>query len=475
MGVNQSLLEDALGYIDRWVAYRQETLGIPGVAIAIGVEDKVGLCKAYGSANLERNIPMTTEHAFRIASHSKTFTAIAIMQLVERGQLRLDDRISNHLSWLSDQEGKIGRATIRQLLSHSAGVIRDGQDASFWSFERDWPTIEELKEELQDADLVYPGSQQFKYSNIGFALLGMAIEAVTGGLYSAYVRQHILAPLNLTTTGPELDAHAERSLATGYSPEFVAVGRVPVPHVNTRALGPGAGFWSTPEDLCRFGMAHFLGNQTLLSDESKREMQRQEWVTGRPPADCGGYGLGLMIWQMSNRRMVGHTGGLNGFSTQTRIDPQDRLVVTVLVNATEQGGKSAGALNAGIVQILNRALSASTTATAISRADLDRIAGRYWGMWGAWDLVRFGDSLVGIDPEMAEPEAGLSRLQMNDSHTGTIIDADSFEAPGELARFEFAPHGVTALSWGGQRLYPRPEFQSRVLSRIQSPDLPLTP
>src|SRR5579859_7313846 len=117
--VQARALRDGIAYVDQWLAYRREFRDIPGLVVAIRHHGELLLSKAYGCANLENNVAMTTGHLFRIASHSKTFTATAIMQLVEHDRLRLDDRASATLPWLSSD------ITIRQLLNHTSGKSND--------------------------------------------------------------------------------------------------------------------------------------------------------------------------------------------------------------------------------------------------------------------------------------------------------------------------------------------------------------
>src|SRR5215471_984914 len=115
---------------------------------------------------------MTPEHIFRVASHSKMFTATAILQLVEQGKLRLDDRAGAYLSWLDSA------VTLRQLLNHAGGVIRDGRDADFWRVEQPFPDVAALRALAPDAGILPPNTT-FKYSNVGFGLLGQVVEVVS--------------------------------------------------------------------------------------------------------------------------------------------------------------------------------------------------------------------------------------------------------------------------------------------------------
>ena len=127
-------LQEALAYVDSWVEYRHWKLRVPGTQIAIWFDGNTQLSKAYGVSNIDTGDLLTTSHLFRIASHSKTFTATGIMQLVEAGKLRLDDTAGTWIPELSNAGSPLAGVTVRELVSNSAGVIRDGIDATFWAF-----------------------------------------------------------------------------------------------------------------------------------------------------------------------------------------------------------------------------------------------------------------------------------------------------------------------------------------------------
>src|ERR1035437_534388 len=149
MGMNAEALDQATTYIRSWLKFRYEQENLPGFAVAISHEGNVLLDEAYGYANLRKRTELSTRHVFRIASQAKTFTATALMQLQEAGKLRIDDRVTQHLPWLKEhKDERFKEVTIRQLLSHGAGVIRDGTDAGYWSFERPFPDEDSLKDEM---------------------------------------------------------------------------------------------------------------------------------------------------------------------------------------------------------------------------------------------------------------------------------------------------------------------------------------
>ena len=119
-------LAAALDYVPKWVEHQMRLTGQPGCVIAIAQKGEILLERAYGHADQVRGVELTTRHRFRVASHSKSFTAAGIMKLRERGKLRLDDPVGRHVYGLHPE---IAKATLTQLLSHTAGVTRDGPDA----------------------------------------------------------------------------------------------------------------------------------------------------------------------------------------------------------------------------------------------------------------------------------------------------------------------------------------------------------
>jgi CubicO group peptidase (beta-lactamase class C family) len=162
--MNKKALEHSIKYIDSWLDIRYKTEDIPALAVAISHKGKILLNKAYGYADIDKKVKLTPQHIFRVASHSKTFTATVLMQLQEQGKLKIDDYAADYLPWLkTHKDKKWQKVTIRQLMSHGAGVIRDGQNSSFWQLERPFPDAKQLKEEILKADLVTENNTRLKY------------------------------------------------------------------------------------------------------------------------------------------------------------------------------------------------------------------------------------------------------------------------------------------------------------------------
>lgn len=459
--LDEAKLRDATRYIDQWLEFQRRTHRLPGLAVAVAHRGEIVFSQAYGAANLASGSPLTTKHLFRIASHSKIFTAAAIMQLVEAGRLRLDDPAGTWLSWLPQDAGQVGRVTLRQLLSHSAGLLRDGAGEDFWQYERGFPSAAALREQLEEAPLVLPANTQFKYSNLAFGLLGSVIEAATGVPYNRFVTERIIKPLGLTDTGPELDEQARARLATGYTRPNFELPRYPLPHVETAALSAATGFYSTAEDLCRFGAAQCFGDERLITDASKREIQHPQWPVDNSDDQ---YGLGMITTDIDQRRYVGHRGAFPGYKSATRIDPHEQLVVVVLLNSMDDLSNQ---LSKAIIRIIHYATGV-TGAIAIeasaraegqaARSELESYVGRYFSLWDVIGIARFGDQLVGIDPELDDPISDVTELR-REGDSLLISKASGYGNPGEHIRAVRNDDGsIAKLYWGGSVMRPWSRF-----------------
>ncbi|MCU1526856.1 MAG: hypothetical protein JWP75_619, partial [Frondihabitans sp.] len=247
--------EGTLDYVRAWIEYRAWATRTPGVQWAIGLKGRVLASGAWGIADLSSGELLTEKHLFRIASHSKTFTATATMILAERGAIRLDDVVATFVPELADVPA--GAYTVRDLLSHASGVIRDGYDADYWSLARPFPDENELLAIIRDRSDVIAPSTRLKYSNIGYSLLGLLLSRATGKSYGEAVDELVIEPLGLADTSPEYLPERASDYAAGHGPLHLSQERTRViRHVDTRAMAAATGFTSTARDLVRYAAAH---------------------------------------------------------------------------------------------------------------------------------------------------------------------------------------------------------------------------
>jgi CubicO group peptidase (beta-lactamase class C family) len=426
-------LTPVLKVIDRWLAYKRVYGRIPGLAVGVVHKNKTVFTKSYGYADLETRKKLTPKTCFRLASISKVFTAVAVMRLVEAERLRLDDRIHTHLPWFkSHQDKRLVRITIRQLLTHSSGLKRDG-DTAHW-VDDNFPSLEMIKRQVQSGLTVYPPSQRFKYSNLGYAILGQIVEAAAGKSYEQYVKEIIIDGLGLTHTYPDLTRAARRRLAVGYGRDTPGLKRSELPPAQTKAMAPATGFVSNVEDLCKFLSAQFIGSGKLLTDESKREMQRINWFRGENHEQ---YGLGYEIWRVGNRWIAGHGGSFQGYRSKVGLEGKGEIGVVVLTNAIDAPALS---LTNGIFHTINyfrKEEDKFKSRSESSKGSLGKYEGRFSGRWGDIEIVAAGDRLLGFWWDGDRPTEYVYELGRREGNEFRIISGFDKGYIGETIKFEF--------------------------------------
>ncbi|NIK55738.1 serine hydrolase domain-containing protein [Kribbella shirazensis] len=446
--LDSTSLTETLAYYDSWLAFNQRYLRVPGVQVAVYAGDAIAFSSAYGWADVENDVPLTDQHLFRIASHSKTFTGTAVFQLVEQGRLRLDDKVSQHVTEIVGTP--VGERTVRDLLAHAGGVTRDSLDADWWQLSKAFPDRDQLLEVLRDeSSAVIAENERFKYSNIGYGVLGLVVEAASGTPYNSYVQTAIVDKLGLSGLGPELDPDRRSEYAAGYSALTYADTRVPIEHIDTRALASATGFFGNARDLVTYFSAHLPGDDRLLSDKSKREMRHPLWTTGSD--EKARYGLGLAVTKVGEREVFGHGGGYPGHITRTLVDPEQRLVVSVLTNAIDG---PASQLAEGLFRLLDVA-----GAKERGTGDLARFTGRFANLWGVTDIMLLGGRLYATDPSAPNPAEEPQELEA-DGDTLRVTGGNGYGAYGESYRFTFDATGAVESVRGssGLSLHPIDTF-----------------
>ena len=435
----------AVDYVDTWWAFRRRHHRVPGVQGAVALGGEMLLETAHGLADVERGTALGTNSVFRVASHSKTFTATVVHQLHERGVLRLDDPLSRWLPWTAGSAAGVAGLTLRNLLTHSSGLTRDGLDGDHWQLRRPFPDEAALRTLLSDpAAVVTAPDVRFKYSNVGYALLGLVVEAATGTSWAEAVRTGVLDPLGLASTAPDLqpdDPLVDR-VATGYTSLAYADERVPVDQVGTAAMAAATGFCSTASDLVRYLGAHAdldgagegPGVDGLLSAASRRQMQHAWWDVDGAPGE--GYGLGMGVTTVGERRLVGHGGGWPGHTTRSLLDPATGLAVSVLTNAIDGPALE---LAVGAVKLIDLAAAppaGTTLLTGPALATAHAATGRWATLWGVQDVALLGGRLVLLTPTAADPTAAVQELEVVDEDTLRVVSGPGYASVGEAVALQ---------------------------------------
>jgi CubicO group peptidase (beta-lactamase class C family) len=286
--------------------------------------DEVLFSKAYGSANLEWNIPNTLDTKFKLGSLTKQFTAASILLLEERGKLKLDDPIKNYYP---EAPASWDAITLRHLLGHTSGIpnYTDTPDFDRMSSQRSTPA--ELVKPVQDEPLEFPPGTQMHYCNTGYVLLGMVIEKASGVGYAEFLKQNIFDPLGMKDTGYDESAKILPHRAAGYSPQ--PGGLANAMYVDMTTPFSAGALYSTVEDLVRWERGLF--GHELLADASLQKMTTK----GK-----GHYGMGVSLVEDAGRQIVEHGGGIPGFNTKLAYYPNSNVVIVALSNLNGPGADS---------------------------------------------------------------------------------------------------------------------------------------
>ncbi|SFT26112.1 serine hydrolase domain-containing protein [Mucilaginibacter polytrichastri] len=297
------------------------------ISVAILKNDRVIWAGAFGHSQMEKDVPADTNNIYRIGSITKVFTATLLMQMVEEGKIKLDDPVENYLPEIKNLKDydKYSKITFRQLASHTAGLKREPELRG-----ADVGPLDQWEQKVlacisKTSYNSKPG-EQFLYSNIGFAMLGLAISRAAGVPYMQMVQQRILDPLHMTDTYFALTDDKLSRLAQGMSNGNGGV-NIDLPARELKGRGyrvPNGGIYSTPRDLAKFAMS-LTGKLALLSAKSWKQMQEV------PP---GGekYGLGLMLYKSADLDVIGHNGSVPGYTSEMGIDQPSGYAVILMRN-----------------------------------------------------------------------------------------------------------------------------------------------
>lgn len=453
-------LDAALDWIPSWIDHQVRRHDQPGCVVAVVADGKVVMEHAAGRADLSTGRKLTPQHRHRVASHSKAFTAAAVMVLREAGKLDLDTPVGRHVDGLHT---KVAALNLAQLLSHSGGLVRDGGDSGQWDNSRDFLNHAELLADLAKPPVLTP-STRFKYSNHGFGLAGLVIEAVTGEPYGDWVSREIVAASGLTDTRPDAPFGRGKPVARGHSMELPLGRRVVVPGDNlTHALAPATGFISTASDIARFfGSLDPDAKTSVLASASRREMTRTLW-SDRDGGLNLHYGLGIMSGKIGSWDWFGHGGAFQSCLSNTLVFPGRSLSVTVLSNAMDGMARP---WSEGIATILER-FEEGGAPSARTRD----WCGRWWNLWGTVDLVPMKDRVLVAESDATQPLAHAPEITVKGRDRGVITKAGGLENVGEPASLARDAKGrVGFVHLGGSRFQSESRLAADLRRRYDTED-----
>lgn len=325
----------------------------PAIAFGIVADGKLVYKNAYGHTDIDKKTVASTASLFRIASMTKSFTAMAILSLRDAGKLHLDDPVSKYIPEMGGQKYPTLDAapiTIRHLLTHGGGFPEDNPWGDRQLADSDKELMDFLKNSITFSN---PPGQEYEYSNLGFALLGKIITTASGIPYQEYIRKHIWQPLGMhhseweyTKIAPDKLAHGYRWLNEKWNEEAL------LPDTPDGSWGAMGSMITSIDEFANYMALHLNAWPPSNAEESGplkrssvREMHYPWRINGFNPSfrypdgrTCGtisayGYGLGWMQ-DCEGREYIAHSGGLPGFGSQWRILPDYGIGVVAFANRT---------------------------------------------------------------------------------------------------------------------------------------------
>jgi CubicO group peptidase (beta-lactamase class C family) len=317
--------------------------------ILVAQKGKVLISQGYGLADRQNDVPNTPQTKYGIGSMTKAFTAMAIMILQERGQLKVQDPICNYVA---DCPAAWKAITLHHLLTHTSGIhnltdlppeIKDKID-----YCKEYKP-EDIIALFKDLPLDFTPGNRWSYSNSGYFLLGSVIEKVSGESYETFIQKNVLQPLGMTEAGYDRLSTIVKNRASGYSVDQIHSQVVNAPCLEVSQNYSAGGLYSTVGDLYKWDQA--LYTDQLVSKETLNTIFTSTVsvpvMNGFPYG--GVYGYGWVIARHAGHRIIEHSGGTYGFSSYLARYPDDQITVIVLSNLDITNPTSIGGALADIV------------------------------------------------------------------------------------------------------------------------------
>jgi serine beta-lactamase-like protein LACTB len=313
---------DTVRKIEAVIAAEMSRLKIPAVSVAVVTNNQLRWSNGYGFSDLENSVPAKANTAYRLASISKPITAVAAMQLVERGKLDLDAPVQKYCPAFPQKQWPV---TARQLLAHVSG-IRHYKSVEEAYAKQHYNSLVDALAMFKDDPLLFEPGTKFSYSTFGYVVLGCVIEGASGMKYWDYVRENIAVPAGMSALRVD-DLYAIiPHRAQGYSKtEGGELQNSAIADTSNKI--PGGGLSATAEDLAKFAVALRTGK--LLKEESIKQM----WTPQKTrDGQATGGGLGWALTERNGQREVWHDGGQARVSTILYMLPDKNFAVAIMTN-----------------------------------------------------------------------------------------------------------------------------------------------
>lgn len=434
-------VRDALIKLDIWLEGQCLKHDVPGLSVGLVHDQELIWSKGYGFADVARNIPATDQVLFRVGSITKTFTATAVMQLVEQGKLSLEDPVSRHLPWFTPMQADPTQPVrVWHLLTHTAGLQHNPPGTDWDNLEG--PDIATIRSAARATPLSLPTQTRPKYSNYGFIIVGELVAQVSGMPYTRYVQEKVLQPLGMTNSFFLDGTETRPGLAVPYGRRLSGQARDIEQQFKQGDLTAAGGLVTNVRDLARWASLQFNEADEykgpVLTGRSLREMHRPRFLV----ADWSqGFGLAWWLIRGEQRAAIYHAGSVPGYRCGLLINPASKVAVIALKNSDD---------SLALTRPMMKIVSGPIAAAAISRetkaavtADLTRFEGLYRSRWGGYArVVALSGRLriIGLDADDIEA-AIITLKQIGPARFLTQAGDSAFSDIESVVEFTMDPSG----------------------------------
>ena len=434
-------VRDALVKLDIWFEGQRSKLDLPGFSVGVVYDQDLIWSKGYGFADITNHIPATDQTLYRIASITKTFTATAIMQLVEQGKLSLEDPVNKYLPWFTPKNADPTQPIkVWNLLSHTAGLIREPPGTD-WD-RLDFTSAADARTSAAATSLSLPPQTRLKYSNYGFLIAGELVTQLAGVPYARQIQEKTLQPLGMTNSMFLEGTETRPGLAIPYGRRLAGQPRGIEQQIDMHGVTSVGSLVSNVRDLARWASLQFNESDQfkgpVLSGRSLREMHRPRFLV---PDWSQGWGIGWRLARGEKRADIDHGGSLPGYKSRLLISPASKVAVILLINA-DDGPRE---LSSGALKIISGPIAkaaAPPEEPATPAADLARFEGLYRDRSGEETrVVALGGKLRMIGLESDDIDIATTTLKQTGPTTFITEARDSAITSDVESVIEFTMDG----------------------------------
>jgi CubicO group peptidase (beta-lactamase class C family) len=437
----------ALGVVEARLRNILHDKAIPGMSAAIIYDQQVIWAKGLGFADLEKNVPASPQTIYRCASITKLFTSTMLMQLRDAGRVSLDDPVSKYVEsfHIASRFPDSPPITLLQIATHTSGFPREAP-LDYWRTLK-FPSVESLIDAVSSkGDRAFPPYVEWKYSNVGYAILGKALSQAAGEPYFSYVAGHILKPLGMDRSGYSLSPEMQTRMATGYFPPRDGQVAKAAFQPDYGGYGPASSLYSSVEDMAHFISLQFRdgpaqGSQ-ILRGSTLREMHTAHWIS----LDWqSGWGIGFQIQRVGDQTAVGHSGAVQGFTTNITMIPKLKIGVAIFTNTNTEPAEFAREALGTLIPAIQHALERQRPEPPTAPAGWQKYVGVYRDPFGRSQVRIWHNQLQLMSADDVDAKAieltpeGENKFRMK-----------SGPSSGELLAFELDSTGKVTSMWVGQ-------------------------